>query len=294
MPASMTGFGRASHDGPKLRIEADIRSVNHRFLKLNLKAPREIESLEPSIEEAVRRRVARGAVDVSVRLERKAEATTYAFDEKALERHVAALKKAQRKLKLGGEPDIALAAQLPGVFRQTDVEELDPRESARIVATVEKALDAFTKSRQAEGARLAKELDQRRRAIEKLVDTIAERAPQVVAEHHEKLVQRVQKLLAGTNAAVKPEDLAREIAVLSDRSDVTEEVARLRSHSSQFAAVLRKTGADVGRELDFLVQEMFREANTTGSKSADVAVSHAVVAIKVEIEKLREQVQNIE
>ena len=294
MPASMTGFGRASHDGPKLRVDVEVRSVNHRFLKLVVKAPREIESLEPAIEEAVRRRASRGAIDVSVRIERKDEATAFAFDEKTLARHVAALAKAQKKLKLPGAPDLALAAQLPGVFRQMDADELDAKETAKIVGTVDKALDAFTKSRQAEGSRLAKELEGRRRAIEKLVETIHVRAPQVVAEHHEKLVQRVQKLLASTTATVKPEDLAREIAVIADRSDVTEEVARLRSHSSQFAAVLRKTGSDMGRELDFLVQEMFREANTTGSKSADVAVSHAVVAIKVEIEKLREQVQNIE
>jgi uncharacterized protein (TIGR00255 family) len=290
----MTGFGRATHESPKLRVDVEIRSVNHRFLKVNVKTAREVESLSPAIEEAVRRRVARGAVDVLVRLERKDDAAAWAFDETALMHHVAALEKARKKLKLAGSPDLALAASLPGVFRQTNSVEPDPRESARIFATVEKALDAFSKSRLAEGRRLAKELDSRRRAIEKLVATVAERAPQVVAEHHEKLLARVQKLLAGSSVTVKPEDLAREIAVIADRSDVTEEVARLRSHSSQFAAVLRKTGGDVGRELDFLVQEMFREANTTGSKSADVAVSHAVVAIKVEIEKLREQVQNVE
>ncbi len=293
MPASMTGFGRASLESPRHRIGVEIRSVNHRFLKLAVKASREVESLSPAIEEAARRRVVRGAVDVVVRLERKRGGTTYALDSEALAESVSALAAAGKRLKLEGRPDLALAASLPGVFRPVDSEDLDPKESARVLATVERALDAFTRSRNAEGKKLAAELRRRSKSIGGLVSRIAARAPRVIEEHHRKLVERVGRLL-GDAASVRPEDLAREVAVLADRTDPTEEIARLGAHLERFETLLGKTSGDVGRELDFLVQEMFRETNTTGSKSNDVAVSHAVVAIKVEIEKLREQVQNIE
>ncbi len=293
MLRSMTGFGaaRSVADGLELRVE--VRSVNHRHLQVKTRAAPELAGLEGELERRVRARLERGAVNVHLALALAEDARPAVLDAGAARRYQAELAELARALGLEGRPTLDTLLALPGVVRASEASPPGPELEQALLALVEQALDELIEARAREGAAL--ELDLRKHAaeLETLVARVGERMPEVVRGHQRELGRRLDELLEGRAPRVRPEDLAREVALLADRLDVSEELARLASHLVELGRLLDQGGA-VGRHLDFLVQEVFREVNTIGSKCMDATVAHWVVDAKTHVERLREQLQNVE
>lgn len=291
MIRSMTGFGAAEGRVGSSRVTVELRSVNHRFFNPTIKLPGAFARWEGEVREALRKQVARGHVTVFARAERD-ETRGSSIDEVKFAQHVAQLRELQQRFSLGGELDIGTVLRMPEVFAVGEQEE-DNGTAGELVAIVEEAARALTAMREQEGGRLAAFLDERIAVIEKAVARIAERAPQRLVEQRDRLRAAVQDLAGGI--ALDDARLAQEIAVLADRMDVSEELDRFQSHIHAFRAALGEGAPDgVGKRLGFLLQELLREANTTGSKAADAAMLQDVVAIKEELERIREQVENLE
>lgn len=293
MPLSMTGCGDgiAAEGASTCRVE--VRSVNNRFLKVSLRTREGFSLLESRVEEAVKRRVRRGAVQVSLDLSGPVAPVARSLDRAQLNAYFDQLEAfcAERGIDTPRAVDGLLS--LPGIL----VESV-PSQDAVLAAwpLVERALvaalDGLDRMRRTEGESLARDMLATCTAVRDVVERIRLRVPAVVAEHHHRLHERVSKVLEQQGQQIAAADVAREIALLADRTDIAEEIVRLGSHLEQFASLLREDSP--GRSLDFLSQELAREANTIGSKSADVGVAHAVVELKTHIERLREQVQNLE
>ncbi len=289
---SMTGFGAATQHKGGTRVTAEIRSVNNRYFKASFRTPPALASREHEMEDLLRARIARGTVNVWLWFERERPEVT--VDEAVAAEYARRLRRLGRDLRLPGEPDLALLASLPGVVKERRGDEAVSDEDWNLVCGVlTAALARLSKMREREGANLARDFARRAKAVAALVKAIAARAPRVKEEYLGRLRDRVQRMVADAEVAVADRDLFRELAVFAERSDVTEELTRLRSHLDQFGAALT-AGAEVGRRLDFLVQEMAREANTIGSKAGDAEVSRLCVDLKVEMDRLKEQVQNVE
>jgi uncharacterized protein (TIGR00255 family) len=287
----MTGFGAAEGRVGSSRVTVELRSVNHRFFNPTIKLPGAFARWEGEVREALRKQVARGHVTVFARAERD-ETRGSSIDEVKFAQHVAQLRELQQRFALGGELEIGTVLRMPEVFAVGEQEE-DTGTAGELVAIVEEAARALTAMREQEGGRLAAFLDERIAVIEKAVARIAERAPQRLIEQRDRLRAAVQDLAGGI--ALDDARLAQEIAVLADRMDVSEELDRFQSHIHAFRAALGEGAPDgVGKRLGFLLQELLREANTTGSKAADAAMLQDVVAIKEELERIREQVENLE
>jgi uncharacterized protein (TIGR00255 family) len=289
----MTGLGTGVEESKAGRFEVEARSVNHRFLKVTLRLPPSLESIEPLVEEKVRGRVERGHVTLGLRhTPARTGATALRVDEALAEAAVRRLRSLERRFALDGGITLRDVLLVPGVL--ADAREAASDAVARsAVEAVEAALDALVESREREGAHLAGEIEGLLGRIEAAVEKVAARAPEVPRAYRDRLAARLAALLEGSEAAVDPAHLAREVATVADRADVTEEVARLRAHVAHARELLSGGGA-AGRRLDFLVQEMNREANTAGSKSPDAALTSTVVDLKADVERLREQVQNLE
>jgi uncharacterized protein (TIGR00255 family) len=291
MIRSMTGFGsgRGSAGGEELDVE--IRSVNHKFCEVKVRLPRELAALEVDAARLVRERLARGGVDVTARRAGGAGAVAPRVDVALAEGYARAFAEVKARLALPGEVTLADVVAADGVIR-LDERALDleaAREALR--AGLGAALDALVAMRAREGEALARDLGGRLDAVEALVARAAALVPQSVEHHRARLADRVQELTRGL--ALDPARLAQEVALFADRTDVTEEVTRLGSHLAQARGLL-SSAEPAGRKLDFLVQEMHREVNTVGSKSQSAEIAALVVAAKAEIERLREQVQNVE
>jgi uncharacterized protein (TIGR00255 family) len=287
----MTGFGAAEGRVGSSRVTVELRSVNHRFFNPTIKLPGAFARWEGEVREALRKQVARGHVTVFARAERD-ETRGSSIDEVKFAQHVAQLRELQQRFSLGGELDIGTVLRMPEVFAVGEQEE-DTGTAGELVAIVEEAARALTAMREQEGGRLAAFLEERIAVIEKAVARIAERAPQRLIEQRDRLRAAVQDLAGGI--ALDDARLAQEIAVLADRMDVSEELDRFQSHIHAFRAALGEGAPDgVGKRLGFLLQELLREANTTGSKAADAAMLQDVVAVKEELERIREQVENLE
>lgn len=289
---SMTGLGAASKGAGALQLSAEVRSVNHKFLQLKLRLPSELAPLEPEVEALVRRRLERGSVTVNVTSHGAAQLSAVALDVDVAKRYRLQLVKLARELGIEPRIDLAHIAALPGVFSSEADSKAMQRGRKLLLEVVEAALDSLAEMREREGKALARDLAKHAAAIKKLTGAIGARMPVVVRAHQDNLRKRVAELI-GEKSALAPNDLAREVATLADRLDVSEELARLESHLSQLDVLQRRDGS-VGRQLDFLVQEFLREANTIGSKCSDAQVAHTVVELKTSIERLREQVQNVE
>jgi uncharacterized protein (TIGR00255 family) len=289
---SMTGFGSASRSEQGLALRAEVRAVNHKFLQLKLRLPDELAALEPEIEARVRERLERGAVNLNVSLDSAAALAPLELDLALAQRYRELLDRLNYELRLEAKLGLDDIARLPGVFHSAADSKRVAEARSVLLAVVDAALESLAEMREREGAALAKDLASRGASIAALVARIRARMPTVVRTHQENLHRRVAELL-GPGSNLAPTDLAREIALIADRLDVTEELTRLDSHLGQLGALCAKK-APVGRQLDFLVQEFLREANTIGSKCSDAEVAHAVVELKSEIERLREQVQNVE
>jgi uncharacterized protein (TIGR00255 family) len=285
----MTGFGRGVAEQGGLRATVDIRAVNHRFLDLKLRGA----ALSPATEEAVAVRVRaaleRGAVSVSIHIGREGAPAGVAIDTDAAEAAHRMLASLAGRLNMPG-PDLALVLAQPGVVVSAERADDDPP----VLAALDAALDQLGKMRAAEGEALAVELRARFEELSALRVQIATIAASVPQQLTKRLQERIKKLLEPQElGTVDPARLAQEVALLADRSDVTEELVRLSSHLDQAKALVGAT-ASVGRRLDFLVQEIGRELNTIGSKSTVTEISSAIVEGKAVLEKVREQVQNVE
>ncbi|MEM7310166.1 MAG: YicC/YloC family endoribonuclease [Planctomycetota bacterium] len=291
MLRSMTGFGGAAGEVAGRSIRVEIRSVNHRHLQVKTRVPGELAGMESEVEGRLKKKLKRGSVTVSVVASRPIEAAVGSIDVEAAERYHATLNQLARRV---GEGEVPLSAvlSLPGVVAQEADGAALEEHAAAVLKLVDRAAAALVEMRKAEGAALERDLRKHAGEIDKLVERIDKRMPRVVREHQKNLARRVEDLLGGATP-VEPQDLARELALLADKLDVSEELSRLRSHMQQLGAFLDK-GGDLGRKLDFLVQEIFREANTIGSKCNDAKVAHLVVDMKTRVERLREQVQNVE
>jgi len=295
MPRSMTGFGAAEGAVAGGRLRLEVRTVNHRHLNVQVKVPFELAELEPEIRERLRVHVARGHVAVSGRwLEEPPQGAVVVVDRARAAAVVEALRSAGRELGLSGDVDLGLLARLPEVLRVTRAETSPEREA--VLDVLDRAAAACAAAREREGAALAVELRARADALELLRLRVAERAPERVVAERDRLRQAVEEL-AG-RVAVDPARLAQEIAILADRLDVTEELVRFETHLGALRRALEPGGAGggggAGREIGFVLQELLREANTMGSKADDAAMAQTVIAMKVELEKLREQVENLE
>ena len=290
MIKSMTGFGSADGSVGDARVSVEVRSVNHRFFNPSIKLPSDLAKWEADVRETMRKSVARGHVTLFARIERK-ETDAARIDEAQFRVYVEQIRALQQHLLLGSAVDVGAVLRLPNVIATTE-EEL-PGTSAELIAIVERALQSFDQMRTGEGARLEKYLHDRLTNIENAVNRIADRAPQRLIEQRDRLRTAVRELADGV--AVDEQRLAQEIAILADKLDVAEEVSRFHSHFAAFRTTLASPPADgVGKRLGFLLQELLREANTTGSKANDAAMLHDVILIKEELERIREQVENLE
>ncbi len=290
MIRSMTGYGAAEGTVGRTRVSIDVRSVNHRFFNVTIKLPAELARWEGEVREALRQQVTRGHVTLNARCERAIDSTS-AIDEARFAASAALLRDLRDKYGLGGEIDVATVLRLPDVIAPLgEPSQDDAVELTRLVAAAGERLRA---SREREGAKLRDDILERLRVIEAAAARIAERAPQRVMEQRDRLRESIRQLADGV--AVDEQRLAQEVAVLAERHDVHEELARFTVHLDAFRRTMNGDGADgVGKRLGFLLQEMLREANTTASKSSDAGMQGDVVIIKEELERVREQVENLE
>lgn len=291
MISSMTGFGSAEGMVGAAGVSVEIRTVNHRFFNPSIKLPALFAKWEGDVRELLRQRIARGHVALTARVER--DATKGAgINEERFGDYVSALRDLQTKYGLSDHLEAATILNLPDVV-DTHVEERDGGTVAELTSIVEQAIAALRQMRTEEGGRLAVFLLERIGLVEESVKRIRERGPVRLAEQVNRLKRSVKELASGAN--VDQQRLAQEVAILADKLDIAEELDRFDSHIGSFRQSVQESGAEpVGKRLGFLLQEMVREANTTGSKANDAAILADVVMIKEELERIREQVENIE
>lgn len=289
MIRSMTGFGAAEGSVGGARVSVEIRSVNHRFFSPAVKLPAELAKWEGEVREALRGAISRGHVTLTARFDR-AQSAEVAIDVAVFEAYVHQLRELQHRFSLANL-DIGAVLRLPNVVAAQD--HAEQGSAAELITVVNHALAALDAMRAAEGARLAAYIHERLEVLESAADAIAKRAPDRVVEQRDRLREAVRDLSGGVG--VDEQRIAQEIAILADRLDVSEEISRFHSHLAAFREALAKPPSDgVGKRLGFLLQELLREANTAGSKGNDSTILRDVLVIKEELEKLREQVENLE
>ena len=292
MTRSMTGFGTAEATTSLSRYAVEMRSVNHRFCEIVVRLPREFAALEDQVRAIVQGRVLRGRVDVAIiRQDHGKRTRAVKADLDLATAYASALNDLKHALSISAPLDLSTLVSLPDLIRIEEQKEDLEVSWAALSAGVADAVERLVAMRDTEGARLAADLARRVERLDEHIAAIEARAPSVVGEYHARLVRRVQELTDGVS--VDPGRLATEIAMFADRTDVTEEITRFRSHLVQVQSTLNADGA-VGRTLEFIVQELGREANTIGSKANDLAITRRVIAMKGELESLREQIQNVE
>ncbi len=292
MIRSMTGFGRkeTTIDGSTVAVE--VRAVNHRYLDIQCRLPRSLSQIEEACKAAIQQQCQRGRVDVTISLSgERMGPRQVAVDRRLAKAYATALRTLQKDLRLAGKPDINLIAGYRDVITLTETPGGDTDLQKLALRTLTAALRELDRMRKREGEALGHDIDAHLAKLDRARIEVAERAPQVSIDALTRLKARVQTLL-GTST-VDETRLHQELAMLADRSDVSEELARLASHCGQFRDALSRA-EPVGKTLDFLLQEMGREVNTIGSKANDAGITTLVVQMKTELEKIREQVQNIE
>lgn len=293
MLRSMTGFGAATREEGDLVLHAEIRSVNHRHLLVKSRLTGEFSFLESEVEAQVKKKLGRGSVTVNLSYTRSRGSEVASLQPEVARRYQAEIAKLAQHLDVDGSVSMDTLLSLPGVIAASDDGATESKRAQRaVLGAIEEALTRLVEMRETEGAAISADLTKHAAATSKLVERIEKRMPNVVRTHQKNLEKRVHELLDGRQA-VSSNDIAREVAVLADRLDVSEELSRLESHLTQLHALIEK-GGRIGRKLDFLVQEIFREINTIGAKCSDAKVAHWVVDAKTHAERLREQVQNVE
>ena len=289
----MTGYGRGAAAGDNFSVAVDLKTVNNRFLDIHLRLSGELSSLEASIKRRISSRLSRGRVDVSVTFERTSE-VAYELNRPLIAGYVGALREMQQEFQIAGDIDINVVARLPGAL-QPARDGLDDTMVAGIDRALDDAIGELERMREQEGEALQTEMRERLDKIEGLIPVIENAAGGLSETYRQRLQKRIGELLNRETQLIELDQarMAQEIAYLADRSDVSEEMVRLRSHITQFRDALDSTN-ETGKMLDFLLQELNREANTTLSKSTELTIKEAALGIKAEVEKLREQVQNVE
>ena len=294
MIKSMTGFGRGEYTDGKRSIIAEIKSVNHRYSDITVKMPRRYTFAEDKIKNTVKDKIRRGKVDVSIIVENITENdVNIKLNTMLAKQYYDNLTELKGEFDLSGDISLQFLASLPDVMKAIpDVEDEEEITKAILEAVSEAAVN-LEKMRAVEGEKLAEDLVAKGAHVKEILDQIAERAPQVVVDYTAKLKDRIQDLV-GSSVQVPEDRILVEAAVFADKCAIDEEITRLNSHLDQLKSIIEKSSQPDGKKLDFLVQEMNREANTIGSKANDITITNYMLEIKSEIEKIREQVQNIE
>lgn len=294
MIKSMTGFGRSEYSDGKRNIIVEIKSVNHRYGDINIKMPRRYSFAEDKVKNTVKDIARRGKIDVSIIVENITEDdSTVKLNNMVARQYYDNLKALQSEFNVSGDITLQFLATLPDVMKAIpDVE--DEEEICRsLLVPVKAAAQKLDEMRIVEGTKLAEDLIMRGGLIRDLVEKIEERSPKVTVAYTEKLRERIKELI-GNNVTIPEDRILVEAAIFADKCSITEELVRLDSHTIQLSTIITKSNQPDGKKLDFLVQEMNREANTIGSKANDIEITNMMLEIKSEIEKIREQVQNIE
>lgn len=296
----MTGFGDATLQVAGVSYAVDIRSLNNRYFKATLRLPDAIAGLEAEIETLLRKKLNRGSITLTVNRRAVDTQSTHHVNDTALLAYLSHLETIHHKVASNGDRnvniDLTALLALPGVLQPTE-DHLELLQQARpvVLKLVEQAADRLLAMRIVEGQALEQDLARQREVIRQRLTTIAQRVPVVIEEYHQRLRTRIDDLLARAQLTVTEPDLIREVAIFAERSDISEEVSRLSGHLEQFEQIVQADKGDpAGRTLDFLAQEMLREANTIASKSNDVQIARATVDVKGAIDRIKEQVQNVE
>ena len=294
MIKSMTGFGRGEYTDGKRRIVVEIKSVNHRYSDISIKMPRRYGFAEDKVKSTVKEKIRRGKVDVSIMVENITENdVNIKLNEMLAKQYFDNLNQLKSQFELDGDVSLKLLATMPDVMKAIpDVEDEEEITKAILIPTAEAAAN-LEAMRAVEGEKLAEDLIAKGDHVKELLDKIAERAPMVAAAYTEKLRERITALI-GDSVQVPEDRILVEAAIFADKCAIDEEITRLNSHIIQLKNIITKSTQPDGKKLDFLVQEMNREANTIGSKANDITITGHMLDIKSEIEKIREQVQNIE
>ena len=292
MIKSMTGYGSAKATADLMEISVELKSVNNRYLDTSVRLPRSFMFAEEIVKAEVQKLASRGKVDVFISIDSsKAQNMVITVNESLAEGYVSAIRAIADKFELDKDISATTIARMPDVLN-TERREVDREEFTEALRGVlGEALAGFDNMRTNEGAKLVRDIEERLREIEKLTGIIEERSPKTVDEYRKRLEERIREVLE--DRGIDESRLITEVAIFADRVAVSEETVRLRSHLSQLGEIL-SAGSPAGRKLDFLIQELNREVNTIGSKCNDMELSMVVVDLKAEIEKIREQVQNIE
>src|SRR5713101_2836646 len=290
---SMTGFGRGAFSSEAFGVTVEIKTVNNRYLDIHVRLGQELSAIEMMVRKRVGARLSRGRVDLNINFDRTG-AASYEVNRPLIAGYVQALREIKEELGLAGEIDVNSLARVPGALTAAR-DGFDEGNMAGVESALDQALDSLEQMRASEGAALAAEMRVRITKIEAEVPIIEAAAAGLADAYRQRLQKRVTELIARGSQAIELDSgrLAQEVAYLADRSDISEELARLRSHLEQFRSSIDADG-EVGKRLDFLLQELNREANTVLSKSTEIAIKDSALAIKAEVEKLREQVQNVE
>ncbi|MBO8155297.1 MAG: YicC family protein [Bacillaceae bacterium] len=293
MVKSMTGYGRAVSEKNDNRLVVEVRTVNHRFLDLSVKLPRTLLYLEEKIKKKAKKYFMRGRVDIFIKVEGDGlTKRSLAIDWDLMDQYIKALNEAKIRYQLDGDIEVEDLLQLEEPFDIQEQEEEDDEFEQALLNTLEQALNHAFEMRKEEGKALQSDLEKHIHQMNALVTKLEERREVVIDYYRERIKQRIEEY-AQEEIAAEESRVLHEVALLAEKGDISEEVTRLFSHIDQFLTTLAK-GQTVGRKLDFIVQEMLRETNTIGSKSNDAKISSWVVTLKSEIEKIKEQVQNVE
>lgn len=292
MVRSMTGFGRAKKEIDSLDITVEIKSVNHRYFEFSARLPRSYNFLEEKLKSFLAQNISRGKVEISVMIEDNSQnATVVEIDRDYANAYITALKQLSKEFKIKNDIGASSFVGNNDLFKIRRKAADDQTVQNAVLTVAKEALDNFIEMRSIEGERLLNDVKSRTAYILKKVEFIEERSPETVKLYKERIEQKIKELLNDT--APDEQRILTEVAIFADKVAVAEETVRLRSHIKQFEDLLSDTNP-VGRKLDFIVQEMNRETNTIGSKAQDIEIAHTVVDIKSEIEKIREQIQNME
>ncbi len=291
---SMTGYGDAEGQLEGVTYIVEIKGVNNRYFKPKIKLPETVAFLEGQVYELLRRNIMRGSVDYVLRLKNASADMLFEINVNALKVYLNKLKEVTSSTGVNTPMDVGGLLSLPGILEPMSPDEQKSKRVEQFVIELSsKAIEDFRQMRRAEGAELEADLVKNCAEIKQHLEKICRRKDSVLQQYHDRLRSRVDELMSGVNIKLDPDTLSREIAVFAERCDISEEITRLESHLKQFEDNC-KTDGQAGRRLDFLGQEMLREANTIASKAADVEIAHCVVDIKCCIDRLKEQVQNVE
>lgn len=294
MLLSMTGFGEAHRSSQGLDVSVETRTINNRYFKLSVRAPEGYGAVEPLIESVVRDAVRRGTVQINLRIHRQASPDDFSINEVVLKSYQKQLNSLLVEANVGDEVLLGSILGLPGIVTEATALGEEVESAWPVVKeALEDALGHLAEMRRSEGEAMAADLSSNCQSLSSDLDAIEKRAPLVVESYADRLRERLAKLLAEHEIKVEPADIVREVGIFAERSDIAEEVVRLRSHLQQFDTIM-KSGDSVGRKLEFVTQEMFREINTIGSKANDADIARHVVEIKAAIERMREMIQNVE